>query len=82
MFVKLINGTPHIANMPDEEARQRGYKLAVFAQKPVAQTGSHAESYWTEEADTCSQHWNIVQDEDPDLDAAEAFEVIFGGDTE
>ena len=52
MYVKLIDETLNIANMPDEEAILKGYKLAVFTEKPEAEKGYHAESSWEETADT------------------------------
>lgn len=81
MLVKLFNGTPNIANMPEEEAREKGYKLAVFAEKPITESGFHATSYWTEENETCTQHWEIVQDEPyvPSTDdMAEAYYILMG----
>lgn len=81
MFVKLYDGTPNIANMPDAEAIEKGYKLAVFTDKPIAAPGYHAASYWTEEAETYTQHWEIVQDEPyaPTAeDKAEAYDILMG----
>lgn len=79
MFVKLFDGTPHIAKMPEAEAREAGYKLAVFSDKPIADTGYHAESYWTEDAETCTQRWRIISDEDEDLDDTELLNILMGG---
>lgn len=81
MFVKLFDNTPNIAKMPDEEAIRAGYKLAVFSEKPTAPDGYHASSYWTEEEETCTQHWEIVKDDDPTPtveDKAEAFDILTG----
>ena len=81
MLVKLYDGTPHIANMPEAEAREAGYKLAVFTARPIASPGYHAASYWTEEDETCSQHWEIVKDDAPtpsDADKAEAYDILMG----
>lgn len=81
MLVKLFDGTPNIANMPDAEAIEKGYKLAVFSDKPIASHGYHAASYWTEENETCTQHWKIVQD-GPFVptadDKAEAYDILTG----
>lgn len=82
MLVKLFDGTPNIANMPEEEAKEKGYKTAVFTDKPIAEEGFHPESYWTEDTETCTQHWRIVPDDDSDIDDAEAFQFLFGGDAE
>lgn len=84
MLIKLFDGTPHIANMPDDEAKEKGYKLAVFTDKPTANTGYHAVSYWTEEEETCTQHWEIVKDDDHDIDIndSELLNILIGGDGE
>ena len=82
MYVKMIDDTLNIANMPDDEAIEKGYKLAVFAEKPIAEEGYHAESAWTETADSYVQSWSIVQDEDDpepsDEDYATAGRILMG----
>lgn len=80
MYVKLIDGTPHIAQIPDEEATRMGYKLSVFTDKPTAEEGFHPESYWTEDTETCTQHWRIVPDDDSDIDDSELLNILMGVD--
>lgn len=82
MYVKLFDETLNIANMPDDEAIAKGYKLAVFADKPLTAEGYHAESSWAETEDTYVQSWSIVEDEeDPeptDADYATAGRILMG----
>lgn len=83
MYVKMIDDTLNIANMPDDEAIEKGYKLAVFAEKPIAEEGYHAESTWTETEDSYVQSWSIVKDEDEPYeptteDKAEAYDILMG----
>lgn len=83
MYVKMIDETLQIANMPDDQAIGEGYKLAVFAEKPVTEKGYYAESNWTEEAETYTQRWSIVEDgPEPDPDAEEVLAILLGGDSE
>lgn len=82
MYVKMIDETLNIANMPDSEAIEKGYKLAVFAEKPIAEEGYHAESAWTETEDSYVQSWSIVKDEDDpepsDDEYATAGKILMG----
>lgn len=80
MLVKLFDGTPFVANMSEDEAKSKGYKLAVLSEKPVTEVGFHSESYWTEEAETCTQHWKIVADNEPIADDSEALSILLGGE--
>jgi len=80
MYVKMIDETLNIANMPDEEAISKGYKLAIFAEKPITEHGYHAESTWTETEDSYVQSWTIVEDVyDDNADADEALSILLGG---
>lgn len=80
MYVKNIDGTINIANMPDAEAIAKGYKLAVFAEKPEIEPGYHAESAWTETEDSYVQSWTIEADiYDDSIDAEYALEILLGG---
>lgn len=80
MYVKMIDDTLNIANMPDAEAIEKGYKQAVFAEKPIASEGYHAESAWTETEDSYIQSWTIVEDVyNDDADADEAMMILLGG---
>lgn len=79
MYVKLIDETLNIANMPDEEAILKGYKLAVFTEKPEAEKGYHAESSWEETADTYVQSWAVVEDVDDNIIGIdEALNILMG----
>ncbi len=80
MYVKLIDETLNIANMPDDEAIANGYKLAVFAEKPSTETGYHAESAWTETDTEYVQSWTVVEDVyDDSISVDEALEILLGG---
>lgn len=80
MYVKLIEETLNIANMPDTEAIAKGYKIAVFAEKPITAEGYHAESAWTETENSYVQSWTIEEDVYDDLcDFEEAFSILLGG---
>lgn len=80
MYVKLDdNGIAHIAQMPDEQARKQGFKLAVFSEKPDTPEGEHPESFWTEESETCTQHWTIAINPDPEIDNEELVDILMGG---
>lgn len=80
MYVKLIDGTPHIANMPDAEAAAKGFKPAIFTEKPAPETGYHPESSWEETPDSCVQSWHVVPDVDDDsADAEELLFILTGG---
>ena len=79
MYVKLIDETLNIANMPDDEAISKGYKLAVFTEKPEAEEGFRAVSSWEETADTYVQSWTVVEDIDDDtIGIDEALSILMG----
>lgn len=79
MYVKLIDETLNVANMPDEEALTKGYKIAVFSEKPTAEEGYHAVSSWEETADSYVQSWTIVEDtEDDTIGIDEALDILLG----
>ena len=79
MYVKLIDETLNIANMPDDEAISKGYKLAVFAEKPEAEEGFHAVSSWEETADTYVQSWTVIEDTDDGIIGIdEALSILMG----
>lgn len=81
MYVKLIAETLNIANMPDDEAVAKGYKNAVFANKPETADGYHAESAWTETSDSYVQSWKVVEDEpDDSIEDSIALSILLGGD--
>ena len=80
MYVKLVDETLNIANIPDDEAVANGYKLAVFAEKPSTEKGYHASSTWTETEDSYVQSWTIEEDiYDDSIGVEEALEIILGG---
>ena len=80
MFVKMIDETLNVANMLDSEAIKKGYKLAVFAEKPSTEKGYHASSTWTETEDSYVQSWTIEEDiYDDSCDFEEAFNILVGG---
>lgn len=80
MLVKMIDETLNIANIPDSEAIAKGYKLAVFAEKPEAEKGFHAVCTWTETEDSYVQSWTIVEDTyDDSCDYEEAYNILIGG---
>ena len=67
-------------NPTNEQYETAGYKKVVFTDPPETEPGYHAESGWEEQEDKIVQVWAIVQDPD-DIDPAEAFEYLFGGES-
>ncbi len=69
----------HIYNPSAELYLEHGYKLVVYTDAPEAPTGYYYESGWTETETEIVQTW--TQEPLPDeVDEAEAFEIIFGGE--
>ena len=93
MYGKLINGylneapkhldTPdfHVYNPSDELYAEHGYKPVTFTDEPEAPQGYYYESGWTENEDEIIQTWTLTELPDA-VDEAEAFEIIFGEETE
>lgn len=80
MYVKIIEGTVNISNMPEKEAIAAGYKLAVRGEKPEPKPGYHAVNNWTEEEDTCTEHWSYAKDVYDDIITSDdAIEILLGG---
>ena len=92
MYGKLIDGVLRAApkklpgdgvtvyNPPAEMYREQGWKLVVFVDEPDdPPEGYHYDPGWSETSDEIVQTWALVEDPD-DVDEAEAFEIIFGGD--
>lgn len=67
-------------NPSNEQYEAAGYKKVVFTDPPETEPGYHAESWWKETAKQIRQQWEIVEDPD-DVDPAEAFEFLFGGES-
>ena len=94
MYGKLIDdmliGAPRrlsgdgvtVYNPPAEMLLAAGYKPVTFTDVPDdAPEGYHYEAGWAETADAIVQSWTLVEAPD-DVDGAEAWEIIFGGDGE
>lgn len=91
MFGKLINGALRIApkklpgegvtvyNPPAEMYAAAGYKPVTFTDAPEAPEGFYYESGWEEQNEAIVQVWTLVELPD-DVDEAEAFDIIFGGE--
>ena len=92
MYAKLIDGAFQIApkklpgdgtivyNPPAEMYAEAGYKPVTFTDAPEAPSGYYYESGWEEQTDAIVQTWTLTPLPD-DIDEAEAFDIIFGGET-
>lgn len=67
-------------NPSDEQYKNAGYKRVIFTDQPDTDEGYHVESGWEERETEIVQVWTIIKDPD-DIDEAEAFDIIFGGQT-
>lgn len=74
MYGKTISGVLYVVQEPKD-----GYKPFVYTEAPEAPTGYHAAYYWHETEDSFVQTWEIVEVYD-EINDAEAFDIIFGGD--
>lgn len=94
MYGKLINGELYGApkslpgdgvnvwNPPEEMYLAQGWKPVTFNDPPDdPPEGYTYESGWEETTDEIIQTWTLVEAPD-DIDEAEAWEIIFGGDGE
>lgn len=90
MYGKLIDGNLRVApkvltgegtivyNPPAEMYLQAGYKPVTFTPEPGdAPTGYVYVPGWEETDEAIIQTWTL--EEEPDIDEAEAFDIIFGG---
>lgn len=92
MYAKLIDGVisyapKHIAigdnniwNASAEQMLSVGYKLVVFSDTPEAPEGFYYELGWDETETEIIQTWTLTPLPD-DIDPAEAFDIIFGGES-
>ena len=92
-YAKIIEGEILIApnklpgdgvvvyNPPAEMYLAQGWKPVQFTDAPEAPTGYYYESGWEETAESIVQTWTLVPLPD-DIDEAEAYNIIFGGDGE
>lgn len=90
MYAKLIDGALQIApkklpgdgtivyNPPAERYAEAGYKPVSFTDPPEAPDGCCYESGWEEQSDAIVETWTLTPLPD-DIDAAEAYNIIFGG---
>ncbi len=86
MYGKIENGVfyraPH--RMSGEDALANGYKPVVLTPAPETDN-EHYPVEWLEETETeIVRHWNVEAfpvDPDPELDDAEALEILMGGAT-
>ena len=78
-----LNGDGTIVyNPPEDMYRAQGWKPIVHTDPPEnPPEGYFYQSGWSETSDEIVQTWTLVEDPD-DIDEAEAFDIIFGGDGE
>lgn len=77
-----LNGDGVIVyNPPAEMYLAQGWKPVRFADAPEAPEGYYYELGWEEDAESIVQTWTLFPLPD-DIDDAEAFDIIFGGDGE
>lgn len=67
-----------VYNPPAEMYLAQGWKPVQFTEAPEAPAGYVYDAGWEEQADAIVQTWTLVPLPD-DVDAAEAFDIIFGG---
>ena len=77
----MVIGDTRVWNPTNEQYETAGYKKVVFTDPPETEEGYHAESGWEERGDEIIRAWTIVEDPD-EVDPAEAWEYIFGGESE
>ena len=75
----LVIGNTQVWNASAEQYLDEGWKLVVFTEPPEAPTGYYYESGWSEDETEITQTWTLTELPD-DVDEAEAFEIIFGGE--
>lgn len=75
----MVIGENRVWNPTNEQYEAAGYKKVIFTDPPETEEGYHAESGWEEQGDRIVQVWTVVKDPD-DIDEAEAFGIIFGGE--
>ena len=79
---KLPGNGVIVYNPPESMYREQGWKPVTYTDEPGdAPSGYHYEPGWAETSDEIVQTWTLVEDPD-DVDEAEAWEIIFGGDDE
>ena len=94
MYGKLINGNltgapkkmpgdgTIVYNPPEAMYLAAGYKPVTFTDVPGdAPSGYYYENGWEENENEIIQTWTLVESPD-DIDEAEAWEILFGGDGE
>lgn len=73
-----INGS-WVWNAPAEEYLLQGWKPVQFTDAPEAPEGYYYRSEWTEEDAEIVQTW-VLEKLPDEVDDAEAFNIIFGGE--
>ena len=71
-----------IYNPPGYLLLERGYKPLQYVDMPTDATeGYHYEAGWSDEDNYILQTWELVEDSD-EIDDADAFAIIMGGEIE
>lgn len=78
---KLPGDGVAVYNPPEEMYLAQGWKPVRFTDTPEAPTGCCYESGWEETNEAIVQAWTLTPLPD-DIDEAEAFNIIFGGEGE
>lgn len=76
----MVIGENRVWNPTGEMYEAAGYKKVIFTDPPETEEGYHAESGWEQTEEAIVQTWELVEDPD-DVDPAEAFEFLFGGES-
>lgn len=91
-YAKLINGEIYcapnpirargciIGNPPAELLIGEGYKPVNFTEPPEVEPGYIAVPGWEESEEEILQTWTVMEAPD-EVDAEEALEILFGGET-
>ena len=75
----LTVGDVTIYNPTDEILLATGFKPMIYSDPPDAPEGYYYDSEWEETADSIVQVWTLTPLPD-DIDEAEAYNIIFGGE--
>lgn len=76
---KLVTNGFVVYNPPADLYLVNGYYPITFTDEPSAPEGYTYESSWEQQEDTIIQVWTLVKLPD-EVDPAEAFEFLFGGE--
>ena len=78
---KLINGDFMVYNPPESLYLTNGYYPIEFTEEPTAPEGYYYESGWEQQENSIVQTW-ILTELPNEIDDAEAWQIIFGGNEE